>query len=286
MFSFFATGQSSLESRTAKSTPEMNVRNVYQRIVWGMSSRNAYMFDQEKGVVGYTVEDREYEVVAKPVLLGTFNLEDETFLWADKNPSINSKLSKNVASFRASLPRDYRKDKFQSDVNFNEQLLALFSYELDANGFDSKRQDSALIYYALMEVVVYEEDEELLRLAPGSHVTFIQNSTYIDLIKAFHANKVEVNELYDAGEIDRKEAFDRITRVHLAYWLNEDTYHYPALTWPCDFAEASVLDWKTFRIGADRIFVMYTADIGWTMRSSAYELDVMATGNKLIVAEY
>ena len=275
-----------MEDRIAASTAEMNVRNVYQRIVWGMSTRNAYVFDQEQGAVRYMVNDRGYEVVAQPVILGTFNLEAKTFLWADKNASINGKLSERVASFRASLPRNYRKDRFQSDVNFSKTLLALFSHELDANAFDSKRQDSTLIYYALLEVVVCQQDKELLRLAPGNHVSFIQDSTYTELIKAFHASKVEVNKLHEAGEIDHEEAFDRITSVHLTYWLNEDPYFFPALTWPCDFDEASILDWKTFRIDASRTFVMYTSDLGWTTKSSAYELDVTAPGSKLIVAEY
>ena len=286
MLSFFSKGQSNLEDRIAASTAEMNVRNVYQRIVWGMSTRNAYVFDQEQGAVRYTVNDRGYEVVARPVILGTFNLEDKTFLWADKNASINGKLSERVASFRASLPPNYRKDKFQSDVNFNEDLLAVFSYELDANAFDSKRQDSMLIYYALLEVVIYQQGKESLRLAPGNHVTFIQDSTYTELIKAFHASKVEVNKLHEAGAIDHEEAFDRTTSVHLTYWLNEDPYFFPALTWPCDFDEVSILDWKTFRTDADRTFVMYTSDLGWTTKTTAYELDVTAPGSKLIVAEY
>lgn len=71
-----------------KAEVEMGLRNMYHSIVWGMSHLNPYLFDQDLGTVTYIVE-----VIAQPKVLGTFNLKDKTFLWADQNKSIDKNLS-------------------------------------------------------------------------------------------------------------------------------------------------------------------------------------------------
>ena len=76
-----------------KAEVEMGLRNMYHSIVWGMSYLNPYLFDQDLGTVTYTVEERGLEVIAQPTVLGTFNLKDKTFLWADQNASIDKNLS-------------------------------------------------------------------------------------------------------------------------------------------------------------------------------------------------
>ena len=149
MFSFFSKGQSNLETRFSEANSDMNLRNMYQRIIWNMQPTNEYLFDQTKGEVKYTVEENGYEVIAKPKILGTFNLDDKTFLWSDKNPSINEKLNDKINSFRETLPKKYQKNKFKSDTDFNKNLLSLFSHYLNANGFDNQRQENTIIYYSL-----------------------------------------------------------------------------------------------------------------------------------------
>ena len=80
MFSFFSKGQSDLETKFSEANSEMNLRNMYQRIIWDMQPTNRYSFDQTKGEVTYFVEEKGLEVIAIPKILGTFNLNDDTFL--------------------------------------------------------------------------------------------------------------------------------------------------------------------------------------------------------------
>ena len=286
MLSFFSKGQSNLDTRFSEANSDMSLRNMYQRIIWNMQPTNAYVFDQIKGEVKYTVEENGYEVIAEPKILGTFNLDDNTFLWSDKNPSINDKLNDKVESFRETLPKKYRKNKFKSNTDFNKNLLSLLSLHLNANGFDYQRQDDTIIYYSLLEVRIYKDGKEIKTIEPKNHIQVLNTQSKVDIIRQFHNEKLEVNKLYNDGKIESDEAFKRIKDVHLKYWSNEDPYFSPALSWPCDFDEKSILEWNEFKIDDNRLFVMYTTDLGWTTASYAYEIDLDANGDKVIINEY
>ncbi|GAB5527088.1 MAG: hypothetical protein Roseis2KO_49600 [Roseivirga sp.] len=285
MFSFLSKGQSDLENRFSAARAEMSLRNMYQTIAWQMQPINEYLFDQSKGEVKYLVEDKGYEVIAEPKILGTFNLDDKTFLWSDENPSIDVGLSDQVSSFRETLPKKYQKAKFKSDIAFNGNLLALFSHTLNANAFDIQRHDNTIIYYSLLEIRVFNGGKEVRTLEPKNHVEVLGDEKSLDLIREFHKEKLEVNALHNAGRIDTDKAFEKIERVHLKYWLNEDSYFFPSLCWPCDFDEKSVVDWKVFKTSDERVFVMYTTLAGGTS-SYAYEIDTKAKGRKVIINEY
>lgn len=286
MFSLFSKGQSDLEAKFSEANSDMNLRNMYQRIVWNMQPTNQYLFDQTKGEVKYTVEENGFEVIAKPKILGTFNLDDKTFLWADKNPSINKNLNDKVDSFRKTLPKKYQKDKFKSSTEFNKNLLSLFSYLLNSNGFDSQRQDNAIIYYSLLEIKIFKDGNEISVIESRNHTIPIREEQSIELIKNFHKEKLEINKEYNDERISSEQAFEKIKSVHLKYWLNEDSYFFPALSWPCDFDEKSILEWKEFKTDDNRHFVMYTTDLGWAKESYAYEIDTDANGDKKIINEY
>ncbi|CAL2103714.1 conserved protein of unknown function [Tenacibaculum sp. 190130A14a] len=286
MISFFSKGQSDLETKFSKANSEMNLRNMYQKIIWNMQPTNEYVFNQTKGEVIYTVQKNGYEVIAKPKILGTFNLNDKTFLWSDKNPSINGKLNDQIDSFRETLPKKYQKNKFKSDIDFNENILSLFSYYLNANGFDYQRQDQTIIYYALLEIKIFKAGKEIKIIEPRSHLHVLDNQPKVALIRQFHKEKLAINKQHINGKIDSDEAFKKIEDIHLKYWLNEDTYFFPSLSWPCDFDEKSILEWKEFTTNNNRHFVMYTANVGYTIQSYAYEIDINAKGNKIIINEY
>lgn len=286
MFSFFSKGQSNLEAKFSEAHSDMRLRNMYQRIVWNMEPTNPYIFDQKKGEIKYTIEENGFEIIATPKVLGTFNLDDKTFLWSDKNPSIHKNLNNQVEAFRKTLPKKYQKNKFRSSTEFITDLLSLFSYQLNSNGFDSKRQDNAIIYFSLLEIKVLKDHKVVAIIEPKNHTSLIQNEQKIKLIKKFHQEKLEINKAYHEGSLDSNQAFEKIKSIHLKYWLNEDSYFFPSLSWPCDFDEKSILEWHEFKIDNNRHFVMYTIDLGWTTESYAYEIDLNANGNKVIVNEY
>ena len=219
MISFLSNGQSKLQDRFNEANSEMNLRNMYQLIVWDMNITNEYLFNQTKGEVRYKVEEKGYEVIAKPKILGTFNLDNKTFLWSDKNPSINDELNDNVESFRNTLPKKYQKKKFKSSTNLNENLLSLFSYELGANAYDSKRQDNTIIYYSLMEIKIFKNNEKIRVMKPKSYIQLDKKQANVKVIQKFHKEKIQVNELLNKEKIDMDEALSKINKVHLKLLL-------------------------------------------------------------------
>lgn len=285
MFSFFSTAQDILEASFDTANAEMRVRNLYQSIVWRMNPLNDYLFDQTAGYVKYTISDTDDEVKAVPKILGTFNLDDTTFLWADKNSSIRPALSDKVDSFRAQLPKKYLQDKFKSTTDFNENLLALFSNKINANGFDIQCQDNTIIYYALMRIDIFEDEKKTKTLEPNNHVTFIENDAAIKTIKEYHQEKVEINRQHHMEEISLDEAFKQMEDINAKYWLHGSGSS--SLSWPCELDEKSTAHWQVFKIAeGNRFFVTYSADIRYSIEQYAYEIDINAVGKKIIIGEY
>lgn len=284
LFPLFSKGQTGLEASLAEA--EMGLRNMYHRIIWNMSSLNPYQFDQDKGEVTYTIEKEGYEVIAKPKVLGTFNIKNKTFLWADQNPSINKNLSDKTISFRQTLPKQYQKAKLRSSHEDNEKFLSLFGVHLDANAYDYKRQDNTIIYFCLLEIDVFKENKKLLTIEPQNHVLLQQDNSSLALVKEFLQIKCEINRLHFKEKLDIESAYQQMNEVHLKYWLNEDPYFFPALSWPCFDEPSSVLDWKVFILDGGRKFVMFTTDIGLSTTNQAYEIDPNGTGKKVIINEF
>lgn len=288
MFSIFAKGQNKLDEQFAKANSTIRYNQLLNRILWDLRPVNGYDLDQDKGTIRYQTDNPEVYAIVKPAILGTFNLADKTFLWADKNISVEKNLADNVEKFRSELPKKYQSNKFTSDVKFNEKLLALFSTKLQANGCDSKRQDQTILYFAFMHIDVYENNKIKYSLEPESHFEFIENDAAIALVKQLHREMVAINDKYNnKKELTTKEAFKALTDVHLHYWLNEDQYYFPSLSWPCRYDEKITSDFKVIRYPEfDRTFVVYTSDLGWTMEHYAYEIDTKAKGNKIIIGSY
>lgn len=285
LFSSLSNAQAQLEASFDSASAEMRVRNLYHSIVWHMSPLNEYLFDQVDGYVQYLISDTDTYVKAVPKILGTFNLDDNTFLWADKNPSIRPTLSDQVALFRARLPQQYLQDKFESSTDFNKNLLALFSHTINANGFDIQRQNNTIIYYALMQMDIYETGKKTKSIEPAGHVTFIENDTVIKTIKAYHQEKVEINRQHHLEEISTDEAFKRMKDVNAKYWLLGEGSS--SLSWPCDLDEKFTTHWQVFKIAeGNRYFVTYSADLRFSIEQYAYEIDINAGGKKIIVGEY
>lgn len=288
VFSFFASAQDNLEKRFQEAISSIRYNNIYNRIIWGFSPTNEYTVDQTEGTIRYQTENPHIHAIARIEVLGTFNLDDETFLWSDKNISIQKHLSAKVQQLRSSLPKEYQHDKFSSDTDFIQNLLALFSNELNANGFDIVRQENRIIYFALMKIAVCENDKPKYTIDVGPKFDFVKNEVLIKTIKQFHKEKVVINDkYYNLKTLTDDEAFKTITEVHLRYWKNEDEYYYPDLSWPCDYAENSTSDWKVLNLkGTRRLFVVYSTDLEWTIEHYAYEIDKDAKGKKIIIGHF
>ena len=285
--SFFVNGQDHLEKQFQEAISFTRYGNIYNRIIWDSRPTNEYEFDQSKGTIRYQTDNPGIHAVAQLAVLGTFNLTDSTFLWADKNNSIQSHLSREVATFRQSLPEKYQPDKFLSNVDWIKKLLALFSYRLRANGSDFIRQDDRIIFFALTTINVFENNHIKSTIDLTPHFDIVQRNDLISIVKQFHNEMFDINAKLNNELLTDEEAMKAVNKIHLKYWLNEDDYYSPSLCWPCDFAEESTRDWAVIKLrGTDRVFVVYTSDFEGDPEHHAYEISKKHRGNKMIIAEF
>lgn len=290
MFSFFGKAQDKLDSLIAQAYSTIRYNQLYQQILWDYRPTNEYIFDQEKGTITYITDDPNISAIAVPKVLGTFNLDDKTFLWADKNSSIQKKLSNKVEDFRKKLPRKYQQDKFVTNVDFSRGLLAYFSAELGANGFDLNRQGRTIIYFALMQIDVYEGKKIKYAIKPEPHFDILQNDKLmvIEKVKEMHQKQLEINhKFYNLKELSSEDAFKAIREVHLKYWLNEDQYYFPALGWPCNYDQQFTSDWAVIKLkNLERFFVVYNSNQSSVPQVYGYEIQINGTGQKIIIGSY
>jgi hypothetical protein len=286
--SLFVEGQDNIETRFKNAISSIRYHNIYNRIIWDFNPLNEYLVDQDNGTIRYQTDNPEVYAIAEIEILGTFNLDNKTFLWSDKNQSIQNQLCEKVKEFRNGLPTSYQTNKFKSDTEFNEKLLALFNYTFQSNGYDIVRQGNTIIYIALMKINVYKNDKISFSIGKEPHFEIIDSDILIKTVKQFHKEKLLVNDkFYNKKELTDSEAFQKITEVHLKYWKNEDEYYYPSLCWPCDYAETSAIDWKVIRlINTNRIFVIYTRDLKTRFEHYAYEIDKEILGIKILIGRF
>ncbi len=289
MISFLLVrGQGNIETRFQNAISSVRYYNIYNRIIWDFKPLNEYLLNQDNGTIRYQTDNPEVYAIAGIEILGTFNLDNKMFLWSDKNKSIQNHLCEKVAEFRKGLPANYQTNKFKSDTEFNEKILALFSFTIQSNGYDIVRQGNTIIYISLKKINVYKQDKISFSIGKESHFEIIESDILIKTVKQFHKEKLIVNDkFYNKKEITDSAAFKQITEVHLKYWKNENEYYYPSLCWPCDYAETSAIDWKVIRlINTNRVFVIYTRDLETRFEHYAYEIDKDILGSKILIGRF
>jgi hypothetical protein len=287
LFPLAAKTQDNFSAQLDQAVSTMRYNNLYHYVTWGFSATNGYEFNQDKGIVTYAPDNENLTIDAVPEVLGTYNLDDKTFLWGDKNRYVDEKLTTKLAAFRQQLPADYTKDKFKTEVNFIEKLLALYSLQQNANACDYRRQDNTIIFYALMKMDVYEKEKLSKTLAPQAHTEIIKNEILIEKIKRFHREKMEINQkVYASKKISQDDAFNAMEAIQQKYWITNN--YDVSLCDRCAYAEQYTSDWAVIRFKeANRFFVVYSTHyMQFSLSHLAYEVDAKAEGERMILGSY
>ncbi len=287
LFPLAAKAQEHFTEQLDQAVSTMRYNNLYHFVTWGFAPTNYYEFDQDKGIVTYTTDHENLTIEAVPEVLGTFNLKDNTFLWGDKNKSVDAKLTTELAVFRQQLSAAYAKDKFKTEVNFCIKLLALYSLQLNANGYDYRRQDNTIIFYALMKVDVFEKGALIKTIIPTKHTEAITNNALIEKIKQYHREKMDINkQAYASKKLSQDDAFKAMEAILQKYWKT-DNYDV-SLCDRCEYNEQYVSDWAVIKFNdTNRVFVVYSTNyMQFSLYHLAYEVDAGADREKVILGSY
>ncbi len=287
LFPIGSNAQDKFLAQLDQAVSAMRCNNLFQYVTWGFSPAIDYQFNQDKGIVTYAPDNENLTIEVVPEVLGTFNLKDNTFLWGNKNKYVDEKLTTKLAVFRDQLPMAYTNDKFKTEVNFVEKLLALYSLQLNANGYDYRRQDDIIIFYALMKIEVYERENHTKTIAPQGHTEIINNGLLIEKVKQYHRDKMVINKkFYELKKISQDDAFNAMEAIEKKYWLNED--YDVSLCDRCPYNETYASDWAVLMFKeTNRVFVVYSTNyMQFSVSHSAYEVDARAEGEKIILGSY
>jgi hypothetical protein len=286
MFPLTAKAQDDFNQKLTKAVSDCRYQNLYHFVTWGFAATNAYVFDQDKGTVTYSTDHEDLTIVAKPEILGTFNLKQKTFLWGDKNKFADPKLTANLEAFRKQLPEAYTKEKVKTDVDLCEKLLALYSKHLDANAYDYRRQDETIIFFSLMQIDVLRKDTLLKSLPPKPHTAIIQNDALIETIKEYHNEKMEVNRLYQSGKLSNDSAFKAMEDIQIKYRIGHN--YDVSLCDRCNYDKQYATNWAVIKFNEnERIFVVYSSNyMNASLYHYSYEIDAKAVGKQVILDSY
>ncbi len=223
LFATSLQAQPALSSELMKLAFSMRANNLYHQLVWDFVPLNAYLFDQNTGTITYNTESGK-RVVAKVEIMGSYFLGDKTFLWADKNISVDKRWCTKVDEFRALLPKACQEVRFTTNVEFLKILSAAFGGHLHGNAVDYVRQEDTIIFFALLQVEVFDvnNSNSSITLAVPSYrvvVAFEQEK----LLKEYLQKYIEINQHYIKSK-NNNTAFDALDQLKAAYFEGFDDF--------------------------------------------------------------
>lgn len=81
------------------SIEELRIKTRGHVEAWGLDKIGRWDLDQDAGELAFTFDDG-LRAVAPAQVIGTYNSEDRTWLWAWDNPSVDEKLKKDALKVR------------------------------------------------------------------------------------------------------------------------------------------------------------------------------------------
>ena len=99
LFPLAAKTQENFTTQLDQAVSTMRYNNLYHYVTWGFSATNGYEFDQDKGIVTYAPDNENLTIDAVPKVLGTYDLNDNTFLWAIKTNRLMKNLLQKLQPF-------------------------------------------------------------------------------------------------------------------------------------------------------------------------------------------
>jgi hypothetical protein len=264
---------------------KMRTNNLYHQLVWDFAPTNSYTFNQDNGTITYT-NDAEKTIVAEVEIMGSFFLGDKTFLWADKNKSVDTRWCTQVNGFRELLPEPCRVPKFNTTVDYLRMLSAAFGGHLKANAVDYVRQDETIIFFALKKVEIFEQDKLVKTIAPGMQgiQEYVPEKTA--LLEEFMDGYVQINQQYNKHNNESK-GFDALDSLKALYI--DDPNEGLSLQKPFKHTNPYGQEFKGvgFEDLPGRVFILFsTREQPWPNTHKAYEINPEGKGKKIFLRSF
>jgi len=282
LFATSLQAQPALSPKLMERALAMRANNLYHQLVWDFVPTNAYTFDQDKGNITYTT-DRGNRVVAEVEIMGSFYLGDKTFLWADKNKSVDARWCTRVDGFRELLPEPCRVPKFNTTVDYLRMLSAAFGGHLQANAVDYLRQDETIIFFALKKVEIFEGNQLKQRIDPKQHAVATSAPSEVSKVVQYIDAYVQINIDYNKNN-DADASFAALDSLKLSFFKHVDDFLPLIKPFKATHPYARDIECVRFPQFTDRLFVDFsTGQEPWPKEHRAYEVNTSEKDTKVLL---
>lgn len=185
---------------------------------WGLGE-SAWSVDQHTGTIIFD-SPRGFTATCPVQIIGTYNTEDSTWLWAWDNPSINEELTRHAAAMREfgeehDLP-NYTHAKIQMDEEQCWEFVAVACRHMGYQGAYRGPAGTTMVFMTFGEVKL-SEGESGFQKPPGllddsafdPDIPDIIRATVMGLMTALHQREIEA---FQKGE----DGFDEIKADYLS----------------------------------------------------------------------
>ncbi len=146
-----------IENYFEKARNNLGILTEAHHNTWGLGDAERWDVDQEKGIITWTFDDGVV-VTAPCQIVGTYNTEDQNYLWAWKNSSILEKLqedAKVVLDFAKENEIDFLQEaQLECTQEAAWDLAALANLLADQQGVYRGPAGPTLIFFTFGEVKI------------------------------------------------------------------------------------------------------------------------------------
>jgi hypothetical protein len=291
--------QTSYEDVLQKAVAHRQTQNAAHVILWNtehfLLNIDSFSIDQSKSLL--TVQSGKYLIKYNIKILGTYNLNDSTFLWSTYNTSVDKNLTNptsNLISIAAAnhwpLAKSYKIKNWHDSVY---QLTTLAFYLDNANGINhiwiNDRQ--TCVYFSFYEVEVYDKrTKSLIKKVPVKKQYNVVDAPVLiavcrNYVTDFAANEKKYSRLYKEHNEDWKyhdTMFLNRVKISDEYW---DTTSVNYVFYRKNRLQAqdlqSIINWRVIEVAGNH-YVLYDERESWgSLKTWAFKMCQVNKENKI-----
>lgn len=161
----FGTPGKDIDATLSRSMEELRLKTASHMDAWGLGATDRWDIDLEDGVIWFT--NPGLLVIAPVQVIGTYNLQDGTWLWAWDHPSVDPPLARDSGLVHAfgehhGLSR-YTTSKIRCTEDEAWEFTALACHLAGASGAYRGPSETAHVYVTFHDVTIRSSVEGPVR---------------------------------------------------------------------------------------------------------------------------
>jgi hypothetical protein len=270
---------------------ELRLKTATHDRIWHLSQAN-WAVDQDAGKIVFTMPDGT-TATAPVQIVGTYNKDDGSWLWAWDHPSVQLPLREHASAVRAFGQThgiaDLTMRKLDCTTDRAWEFTALACHFNEAQGAYCGPAGSALVFMTFGAISLEKKSAQSTRGAkefrPIAGLTKIDAPDALQFLHEYFALQYEIERAFHEAPKEKitgaiaKPAIAKKKDVYHRYWrCDEDDCLPRSIGWPSDYDLSRTSNWRIFQLGNDSYRIAYAVD----RLEYAYDVKRFEDGLKII----